>query len=78
MKTYTKLDNNTLKISEEVTLPVKESTFIYKDIVDIKNALVNKKNEFNLKIDAEILEADNMLSQASVLGVAEVFEEITG
>lgn len=68
MKNYTKLDDNTLQINEEVVLQ-SMSTYLYADLVVMKNKLAMDKVEYCAAKDKEIANIEEMILQADLLGI---------
>jgi len=76
MKQYIKLDDNTLKIVDEIVVKEAVSTYIYNDLVAQRDALVDKKTRFNLEIDAKIREAQEAVTNADNLGIVPKQDDI--
>jgi hypothetical protein len=76
MKTYEKLDDNTLKITSIPTPPVIVETYNYPDLVSYVDSLVAEKDAFNLAQDAKIADARKAVKQAEDLGILKVPSEV--
>lgn len=68
-KQYTKLDNHTLQITEQVTPPVQVSTYVYDDLVSAVTTLQTQKTVFNTDIDQKIADAQALVTEADNLGI---------
>ncbi len=75
-KHFVKVDENTLKITEEVVVKPAVSTYTYNDLVSNLANLKIQKATFNTEIDHKIIDAQELIDAADGLGIVAVQVEI--
>lgn len=75
MQQFSKLDDNTLQITDDVVIKPAVSTYLYNDLIAMRDSLVNQKSSFDKIQDGKIASAQALVDAADSLGIVATKEE---